>query len=115
MATELSDIVLHFGDSCVIDLDEFEWLIGSRDGQSNRADAGVEVDDGLVGGDKGANVSEGVAVDGQIYLEKALGGIAKCRVEQGIAQRDVAKALESLGDTTGWRARVAVDDFPALR
>lgn len=79
-----------------------EWLIGSRDGQPNRADARVEVNDRFVGGDKGANVGEGVAVDGQIYLEKALSGIAKCRVEQGVAQRDVAEAGESLGDAAGW-------------
>ena len=62
--------------------------MGGSDGETNGADAGVEVED-CVGGDVTFDFSESHFVDGEIDLEKAIRGVGV-----GVVQDFIGKGRE---------------------
>ena len=60
------------------------------------------------------HIAQRLLVNRDVDLEKAFAGVAEWYAKDSISQGGVAEMRQALGDAAGWRARIGIDNFPAL-
>ena len=60
------------------------------------------------------HIAQRLLVNWDVDLEKAFAGVAEWHAKNGVGQGGIAETRQSLSDATGWRARIGIDNFPAL-
>ena len=53
-------------------------------------------------------------VNRDVDFGKAFTSVAEWHAKDGIGQGGVAETRQAFGDAAGWRARIGIDNFPAL-
>ena len=60
------------------------------------------------------HIAQRLLVNRDVDLEKAFAGVAEWYAKDSVSQGGVTEKRQALGDAAGWRARVGIDNFPAL-
>ena len=115
-AAQLVDITLHLTHRISVDLYERDVITANR--EANRPHPGIEVERrpgrAILHRDEPLHIAQCLLIDWQVNLEEPFGGVAKRHAKNGILQYRIAKARQTLGDPTGRRTGVRVDNLAAL-